>query len=318
MALLEPTKSPTAWKATHENSDIGPTRFSADGSAIAFGCFNGNIYVRSTKDSHLMYRIQAVRTESPITSIKWHLTIPGAIICSSASGFISCWHVETGQLLWEIHEENNCVNSIDESPDGTSFVSCGSNCNINLYDLSTKQHKSTLSLKRYSQGRVSGHTSRVFSSIFSDNNNYVISSGWDDNVIIWDIRTSEAVRSFVGPHICGESLALTGNTILTGSCRAEDQLQFWDFRSGKCMKSITISEEGRSLLVYGLSLTPNKRYVAVCGGDLNCVSFFNMCDYSLRARTESFDACVSSVHFSRDKYGFGLTNSIGYVDKMRF
>lgn len=41
--------------------------------------------------------------------------------------------------------------------------------------------------------------------------------GWDNTVQVWDVRVGYAVRSIYGPHICGDSLDLDGNTIVTGT-----------------------------------------------------------------------------------------------------
>lgn len=38
---------------------------------------------------------------------------------------------------------------------------------------------------------------------------------------------------FYGPHVCGESVDVCGNEILTGSWRPEDQLEIWDFSTAK-------------------------------------------------------------------------------------
>eukprot|EP01052_Picozoa_sp_SAG31_P031221 SAG31_NODE_3286_length_4460_cov_2.970649_3_plen_213_part_00 len=51
----------------------------------------------------------------------------------------------------------------------------------------------------------------------------------DNTVCIWDLRVGGgAVRSIFGPHICGDALDIhpeSGQTILTGSYRPQDQLQ---------------------------------------------------------------------------------------------
>eukprot|EP00501_MAST-03F_sp_TOSAG23-6_P001280 GSMAST32.ASY1.ANO1.1328.1 assembled CDS len=61
-------------------------------------------------------------------------------------------------------------------------------------------------------------TIHVFSLKFKeDDENLVISGGWDNTVQIWDLRTECSIRSFYGPHICGDAVDLSGNTVLTGS-----------------------------------------------------------------------------------------------------
>ena len=48
------------------------------------------------------------------------------------------------------------------------------------------------------------------------------------------------MRAIYGPHVCGGALDITadGSTVLTGSWRAEDQLELWDFSSGKRLEVI--------------------------------------------------------------------------------
>lgn len=53
-----------------------------------------------------------------------------------------------------------------------------------------------------------------------------------------------AARRIFGPHICGDAIDVDiNNTLLTGSWRSEEQLQLWDFGSGKL---IEVSEVGSS------------------------------------------------------------------------
>lgn len=60
----------------------------------------------------------------------------------------------------------------------------------------------------------------------------MILTGWDNTVQIWDIREGNAVRSIYGPHICGDALDIVGDEILTGSWRADTQLEVWSLASG--------------------------------------------------------------------------------------
>jgi COMPASS component SWD3 len=52
-------------------------------------------------------------------------------------------------------------------------------------------------------------------------------------VQVWDIRAGEAVRGWYGPHICGDALDIAGNDVVTGSWRSNEQLEVWDFGTGK-------------------------------------------------------------------------------------
>ena len=84
-----------------------------------------------------------------------------------------------------------------------------------------------------------GHSNRVFSVKFvPEDDNMLVSGGWDNTVQIWDSRVEMAVRSFYGPHICGNAVDVKDGMVLTGSWRQEHQLQLWDFGTGKLIEEI--------------------------------------------------------------------------------
>jgi hypothetical protein len=62
-----------------------------------------------------------------------------------------------------------------------------------------------------------------------DDENLILSAGWDNTVQIYDLRAGLAVRTIFGPHVCGDALdiatAAGGGYLLTGSWRPEEQLQ---------------------------------------------------------------------------------------------
>ena len=81
---------------------------------------------------------------------------------------------------------------------------------------------------------LNGHANRVFCVKYNpDDPNFLVSGGWDLNVKIWDIRQPNPVRQIFGPYICGNAIDLNQDVIVTGSYRDSNQLELWDFGSGK-------------------------------------------------------------------------------------
>ena len=113
--------------------------------------------------------------------------------------------------------------TVDYKPDGTLFATAGSDCCVRVYDEQTRKIKAEFA-GGGSSGE-SGHTNRVFAVKFDkEDENMLISGGWDNNVKVWDLREPNPVRYIYGPYICGDALDLHEGYILTGSWRAEKQL----------------------------------------------------------------------------------------------
>jgi WD40 repeat protein len=53
-----------------------------------------------------------------------------------------------------------------------------------------------------SDGERLGHKNRVYCVKYISENE-VLTGGTDENMLLWDVRTGDAVRSFLGPRILG-------------------------------------------------------------------------------------------------------------------
>ena len=67
------------------------------------------------------------------------------------------------------------------------------------------------------EGSVPAHTNRIFTLKFiDDNENLLMSAGWDETLLFWDLRIKSSQNFIYGPLICGDALDYKDNTILTG------------------------------------------------------------------------------------------------------
>lgn len=77
--------------------------------------------------------------------------------------------------------------------------------------------------------------------------NLLFSGGWDASVRLWDVRVGEScVRKFGGPMVSADSLDLKNNVLLAGNYSTQDIVQFWDFTTGKLIKTFDIKEPSTS------------------------------------------------------------------------
>jgi COMPASS component SWD3 len=105
-----------------------------------------------------------------------------------------------------------------------------------VYDEETRKMELKLSAE---SSAIPGHTNRVFSVKFDpEDPNIIVTGGWDQKVLIWDIRTKRPVRTFAGPLICADGIDIFEEVVLTGSWRESDQVQMWDLGTGKLISTV--------------------------------------------------------------------------------
>eukprot|EP00939_MAST-03C_sp_MAST-3C-sp1_P003465 g3465.t1 len=233
------------------HSAIYCVKYSPDGKLLAAGCGDGAIRVYDAKNGDLMYNLNVESmTQLPTTAIRFRPTsgrskTKNVLLAVNADGSLDHWHITSGRKLHTVSEEDNQLLCVDYRFDGSAFATAGKDYKVRIYDEATKARISVLSSGLGSTGR--GHSNRVFSLKFKPKSqDILVSGGWDNTVQIWDLRTGSSVRSFYGPHICGDAVDITGNTILTGSWRPKDVLQTWDLRTGKMIQSIPFAESSSS------------------------------------------------------------------------
>lgn len=168
------------------------------------GCYsNGEIKVYDPHGGgHLKnLRDDSESTGKPLTSvIKFkpftdsgeHETV---IIAGDNAGNITKYDVTDGMVVdcieWAGEDENK-IYCLDYSSNGRQFAAAGYDKLVRVYDDITM--KCIQELDPYKSGH-SGHSNRVFAVKFSkDDPNILISGGWDNNIMIHDIREKGPVN----------------------------------------------------------------------------------------------------------------------------
>ena len=136
------------------------------------------------------------------------------MIATNAEGALMHLHTTSNRLLNRIYDPANQLLTADYKQDGTKFLTAGQDGKIRIYDEQTRALSVTL---EGGGGGLPGHTNRIFCAKFiNEDPNMIISGGWDKNVKIWDTRSSQCVRSIVGPFIAGDAIDVHDGLILTG------------------------------------------------------------------------------------------------------
>lgn len=279
-------------------SEIFCAKFSPDGNFIAAGCGDGAIRVFNSSTGSLAYNLQGGSNIAlPTTAIKFRpvtatTRTKNVLIAANAVGTVQHWHMTSGKCLHSIEEPDNQVYALDYNPEGTKFVTAGKDTAIRVYDEATKSLIVTMKGGLgYSVRTTPGHSNRIFAvKVLNHDDNLIISGGWDNTVQIWDTRVGYAIRSIFGPHICGDSLDVVGNRVVTGSWRPNHQLEIWDFTTGNKETDINWhmlpSQPPCMLYAAQFSKEGQGRFIAAGGSGANEAKIFD---------TEKNNAIVGTV-----------------------
>jgi len=273
----------TTFSIEYENG-IFCMKWSPDGQYLAVGCADGGVRILDGVSGKLAYRLKT-SGNMPVTSMKWKpsLSNVGSSSClmtTSSSGCIDVWHVQSAKCVYSINEEDNQIFAFDISPlphnakgtgSGYKFASAGKDKVIRIYDDETK--KLTTSLEKGFMAKHVGHSNRIFALKWKpDDPNVLISGGWDNCVLLWDLRSNHCFRSIFGPHIAGDTIDIQNDIIVTGSWRIRDTIQLFEFSTGKEIVYKQTDKDNKKIvwnpspMIYSLSYSPSSEGVIAAGG----------------------------------------------------
>ena len=150
-----------------------------------------------------------------------------------------------------------------------------------------------------------GHQNRVYSvKYLPDNENMLVSGGWDHNVLLWDLRSGQVERSWFGPKICGDTLDITGDILLAGSHMPKNQLTMYSLSMGNIIKEISFEEQPRCLPYVAQFSKWNEGEIIAIGGTSDRVMFYH---------TSSADMFDALTGLPQTVYGLDFSNRTNHV-----
>ena len=240
------------------------------------------IYNFEKKEADPEYRKAYNISTFPITCLRWKPLNKTTLITVNAEGFIVQVHSKSGKVLQKIEEENNPLMCVDYSADGLLFATGGNDKIVRLYDDNTKTLISKLERHRYDMPE---HYNRIFSVKFSKKDpNLLLSAGWDNTILLYDVRAKDVQNYLYGPHVCGDGLDLKEDLLLTVSWEKENQIQLFDLRTNKKIGVFQMKIDGgkkNSLdnisYLYSCRFNPVNSTFCVTGSNKNYLRIY---DYS--------------------------------------
>ena len=303
--------------------DLGETkilssRFDFQDSYLAIACEDSIIRVFNTQSNtnKLEYFLKDNNNMGIATTcVRWKpKTFQKVLLSTQATGVVTIWDVQENEILQQI-EEDNYVYTSDFNNQGTLFATGGSDTKIRIYDLEKKAPISFL----MNQEDNPGHSNRVYNVLFNpEDPNILFSGGWDGNIFIWDLRTGESVHYISGPMICGDSMDLRGNELLTGSWRNDNQIEIWDLRTSKLLINVpwVPDQPDEKSFIYSCKFSKATKNYIIAGSTGKCELrvFDKRYDYKNIDSDKEFNYGIFSLDFKYLKDEFVCGSGEGKIN----
>jgi WD40 repeat protein/DNA-binding CsgD family transcriptional regulator len=187
---------------------------------------------------------------------------------------------------YQLRGHQGRIRSVAFSSDGT-LASGSADRQIKLWDMqNVSDAKEIATLK--------GHENWVWSVVFSRDGETLASSGEDNTIRIWNVKTLTCIRLIPGHSqwVCAIAFSPDDQTIASGS--ADSTVKLWNVKTGECIRTL----KGHKDLVYSVAFSPDGTLAT--GSEDKTIKLWNPitgeCLHTLRQHTQQ----VYSVAFSPD------------------
>ncbi|OHS97181.1 hypothetical protein TRFO_36633 [Tritrichomonas foetus] len=285
------------WSFSKSETPIYHLGFSPNGQEISLSQWNGSVKIISAFTGRTSHTIHFESKKNIVSTSKFHPSEANVILMASPSGKIglSRYSENNTDMIWQI-QENNEIYAADFDLGGDIFVTAGKDRVVRIYN--TETHKELTTMSWSDPLTDHAHASRVYSVIFDKkDSNIVYSAGWDSRVIKWDIRTAQASMVFGGPFICGDSLDLKDDMLLTGSWRTNKPLELWDTKTGDKISSADWGSDAECK-VYTARFFKTTSGVVAGGAECNCIKTFKLPGWNEGQRIGMFNEAVTTLDVS--------------------
>jgi WD40 repeat protein len=201
--------------------EVYSAAFGPNDNYVACGYGDGGIRIYNTTTGKKAFHMQQnLVDEMPVTSLRWRPTGPtiqtqNVLVSTHACGHLRHWHVTSGKMLHSVLvAPENDLYSVDYTPDGVHLACGGKDGLVRVFD----EKKKVMEFDFKEQG-FAPHSNRIFCVKYNPfDPNMIASAGWDNLIVLYDVRQKKPTGSIYGPRVNGEAIDFTdGNILLTGS-----------------------------------------------------------------------------------------------------
>jgi WD40 repeat protein/transcriptional regulator with XRE-family HTH domain len=272
-------------QAAHIFSVLSP-----DGSLLSSSCADHTIRLWDSETMQPIHTLQA--HNSWIRALQF--SPDGQTLLSGGTDYtIKLWDINSGQVLKTWMGYSNWIWSVDVSRDGTKIVSGGGDRTVRVWDLATGnclqslRHPtwvlavacnqdgslvasgggdSDVTLWQTSSDKViktlTGHTTQIYSLLFSPTNNILASRSGDYSIRLWDVDKGQVLKVLQGHQDWIRSMDFSPNGKLLASAGQDLRVNLWDVHTGECLQTW----QDFDTWVWGVSFHPDGDRLVTASG----------------------------------------------------
>lgn len=231
---------------------IHSIKFNHNDQYLAAAYKDGRVRIFNVMTRHLVCTINCnpSTTETMVQSIKWRPKIEGRtnnILMAICRERMIELHTPSRKIVNQITFQDT-IFSCEYSQDGMLYALGLKDYSIRVFDSLTK--KEIIKLGGIDNQKVTGHQSKIFSLKFVRDQKILISGGWDDVMIFWDLTTGNPEKVIAGPHIYAEGIDMNCfGEVLSASWRRNDNLQIWDYETKELKINIDMNSKNTDLKI---------------------------------------------------------------------
>lgn len=219
------------------------------------------------------------------------------VALGSGWGSVQQTDLSTGEPVAGAKGHNDWVCAVTYSSDGKYLVSAGgsefmpernggkTSAEIKVWDR----------IAQTERGKLTGHTNKVFSALFSPDGQTLATGAADQIIRLWDIEQMKERSVLEGHTDAISSLSWSKDGTRLASSSWDKTVKLWDVAAGKELATLKDSEEE----ILGVAISPDGRWIAAGGADWK-VRLWDVDSKKLAAVLEGHRGMIYAVAFAPD------------------
>ena len=303
-----------AWHVDSTGTQVACIDYSSDGALVAYSNQPGKISVASSYDGDIKRTLELVNTSYPISGIRFHPADDSMLLATSKDGSILLYNLPKGEIVNRQRHLGSNLLAMNIDSFGESFAIACADGSIRIYDLENLQR--TKALVKMAAKTATSQIINIYGLVFHpEDSNVLVAAGWNDRVILWDIRSGNAERTIAGPHLHGPALDIRNDVIITGSARDKKQIELWDYGTARKIRDIPIDQTlaGGNIQINSVKMARNGMDVVAGGSGINVAQAYDYTHGKCFGQSQKFQSPVSVTAVSPFGTGFIVGTDSGEV-----